>query len=112
MGEFWVSFHISVLFVLLLSSLAANEVGQTKDMFTLQSASNKHSNKQSYNSVGELCGGSVCNNSAQEALICRWRRVPDGHNPLLLNPTRATTNPSIPSVLTPPCLNRLQLYRD
>lgn len=58
MGEFWVSFHISVLFVLLLSSLAVNEVGQTKDMFTLQSASNMHSNKQSYDS--ELCGGSVC----------------------------------------------------
>lgn len=48
MGEFWVSFHISVLFVLLPSSLAVNEVGQTKVMFTRQSASDMHSNKQSY----------------------------------------------------------------
>lgn len=60
MGEFWVSFHISVLFVLLPSSLAVDAGGQTKVMFTLQSASNMHSNKQSYDSAGELCGGSVC----------------------------------------------------
>lgn len=60
MGEFWVSFHIFVSFVLLPSSLAANEVGQTKVMFTMQSASNMHSNKQGYDSVGELRGGSVC----------------------------------------------------
>lgn len=60
MGEFWVSFHIFVSFVLLPSSLAVNEVGQTKVMFALQSASNMHSKEQSYDSVGELCGGSVC----------------------------------------------------
>lgn len=36
----------------------------------------------------------------------------DGHNPLLLNPTCAPTNPSFPSVLTPPSLNRLQLHWD
>lgn len=54
MGEFWVSFHISFLFVLLQSSLAVNEIGKTEVMFTLQSATNMHSSKQSYNSVGAL----------------------------------------------------------
>lgn len=60
MGGFWVSFHISFLFVLLPSSLAVNEVGKTQVMFTLQSVSIMHSNKQSYNSVGGPRGSSVC----------------------------------------------------
>lgn len=59
MGEFWVSFHIFFWFVLLPFSLAANDVGKTELMFTIQSESNMQSNKQSSNFVGELCGGFV-----------------------------------------------------
>lgn len=54
MGEFWASFHIFFWFVLLPSSLAANDVGKTELVFTIQSESNMQSNKQSSNFVCEL----------------------------------------------------------
>lgn len=59
MGEFWVSFHIFFWFVLLPSSQAANDVGKTELVFTIQSESNRQSNKQSSNFVGGLCRGLV-----------------------------------------------------
>lgn len=58
MGEFSVSFHIFFWFVLLLSSLAANDGGKT-ELFTIQSECNMQSNKHITNFVGEPRRGFV-----------------------------------------------------